>query len=180
MLSGIGVPTNLIDSVNDISFARTLSAQNSNFVRNVIRDQKLLTPCFSRMLQILYKNEYKYSDNGETNLESTIDNSTIKVHFPSPAALNMSNITEQIQVTDQNADFIASQIIQPKADGSTEDTRIKLKSAIVRDLMPGIDWDKYEKLKDRLELESKKEAVKNSSQQPEPGQDPYAGQMTGY
>ena len=44
----------------------------------------------------------------------------LRVQFPSPATLSMTNITEQIQTADSNAEFIASQIEPPKPDGSNE------------------------------------------------------------
>lgn len=180
MLSGIGVPTNLIESVSDINFARTVSSQNANFVRNVIRFQKLLTPSFTKLYQILYKNEYKYNNDREADIALKIDLSLINCHFPSPATLNMTNITEQIQAVDSNADFISNQIVPPTADGSSENERIKLKSEIVKDLMPGIDWAKYEKIKDDLLLESKKEELKNPPANGEQQSDPYASSMTGF
>lgn len=177
MLSGMSVPTNLIESINDVNFARTLSAQNANFVRNIIRYQKLLTIPFSRLYQLLYKNEYRYANDKETDIDKKIDIEQIKCHFPSPASLNMSNMTEQIQSVDANAEFISSQILPPTQDGSTENTRIKLKSEIVKDLMPGVDWEKYAKIKDDLMLQSKKDQIL-APQPQQDGQDPYAGNIT--
>lgn len=159
MMSGMQVPRNLIDATTDIDFARTVSAQNANFVRSVIRYQKKLTEPFSKLFKILYKNEYRFVNNKESEIEKIIDINSIKVQFPSPASLIMNNLSEQLQVADQNADYIATQLLPPKQDASTEDQRIELKTAIVKDLIPSIDWEKYEKMRDDLMIKSKKEKI---------------------
>lgn len=177
MLAGIGVPTNLIDNMNDISFARTLSAQNSNFVRTVIRYQKLLTNPFSRLISMLYRNEYRYVNDAESNIGTKIDFSKIRVRFPSPASLNMTNISEQTQSADMNADFIANQLLPATSDGSNEDARVHLKAEIVKDLVPGIDWAKYEKLYEDMKLNNVKDDLEKSlTQSQDPNMmDPYGG-----
>ena len=161
MLNGIGVPRALIDSMNDLDFARVLSTQNANFVRSVIRYQKKLTEPFSLMFRRLYKNEYQYNNNSENESMKLIDINAIKIKFPSPATLNMSNMSDQINAIEGNADFISSQLIPPKADGSNEDIRVKLKSKIVQDLMPGIDWEKYEAFKEEINADGAYEMIAN-------------------
>lgn len=178
MMSGMGVPRNLIDTTSEVDFARNISAMNANFVRSVIRYQKKFTPSFTRLYQRLYTNEYKFvNDQEDTN--TLVDIKNIRVEFPSPASLAMTNISDMIQSADNNADFIASQILPPKQDGSTEDQRVKLKSKIVKDLMPGIDWNKYEEYANQLKREDVKDAIKNSQDPATMQQDPYGigGQM---
>lgn len=184
MLSGIGIPRTLIDTMNnDVDFARTFSAQNSNFVRSVIRYQKALTEPFTRLYQTLYKNEYKYVNNKDSEIEKVVDISNIKVKFPSPSSLNMTNMTDQIQAAEGNADFIASQIIPPKTDGSTEDDRVQLKAEIIKDLVPSVDWEKYNKIAKNLEEKNVKkkinDAQKNIADAAQAQSDPY-NSMNGY
>lgn len=177
MMSGMGVPRNLIDVTSDVDYARTISAMNSNFVRSVIRYQKRLTPSFTRMYQRLYENEYKYLNDQEADSD-TVDISAIRIQFPSPATLSMTNISEQIQSAEQNADFISSQLEIPKADGSNEDKRVKLKTMIIKDLLPSIDWDKYTKMKEEMEREAAKEQIGQPQGDPSMmGGDPYGGGM---
>ena len=176
MLNGIGVPRALIDSMNDLDFARVLSTQNANFVRSVIRYQKKLTEPFSLLFRRLFKNEYKYNNNDENDSLSLIDISAIKIRFPSPATLNMSNLSEQINSIDGNAEFISSQIIPPKADGSNDDIRVKLKAKIIRDLMPGIDWEKYDTFKDEINIDGAYDNIAN----PPPPPDDMGGYGGGY
>ena len=105
-----------------------------------------------------------------------IDISAIKIRFPSPATLNMSNLSEQINSIDGNAEFISSQIIPPKADGSNDDIRVKLKAMIIRDLMPGIDWEKYDTFKDEINIDGAYDNIAN----PPPPPDDMGGYGGGY
>lgn len=180
MMSGMGVPRNLIDVTSDVDYARSISAMNANFVRSVIRYQKKLTPSFTRMYQKLYENEYKYNNDKENEV-TMVDLNSIKVQFPSPATLAMSNISDQVQAAEQNADFIATQIVPIKQDGSTEDLRIRLKSMIVKDLLPSIDWERYEEFVDKVKLDIEKENIElKANPAPDDGMmggDPYGGGM---
>lgn len=161
MMAGIGIPRTLIDATKEIDFARTLSAQNANFVRNVIKYQKKFTDPFTKLFRKLYENEFKYNNDSESDILSFIDLRDIKVKFPSPATLNMSNITDQIQTVDTNAEFIASQILPPDQTEGTELKRMMLKGEIVKDFLPSIDWEKYEEFVEKVEVKKIKKDLKN-------------------
>lgn len=174
MMSGMGVPRNLIDVTSEVDFARSISAMNSNFVRSVIKYQKKLTTPFTRLYQKIYENEYRFS-NDQENSQSEVDINQIRVSFPSPATLAMSNLLDQFQAADQNAEYISTQIIPMKSDQSTEDDRILLKTEIIKDLVPSVDWNKYIEMKDTIlkrKVEEKLEAKKNAQDQTE---DQYGG-----
>lgn len=179
MMSGMGVPRNLIDVTAEVDYARSISAMNANFVRSVIRYQKRLTPSFTRLYQKLYENEYRYVNDQEAD-NNIIDTSAIKVQFPSPATLAMTNTTEQIQAVDTNADFISQQLLPPKADGSNEEQRILLKSMIVKDLLPSIDWNKYENMINEMKKKHEKEKVENKVNPTDPMAAPYGSDGMGY
>jgi len=153
MMTGIGIPRTLIDATKEMDFARTLSAQNANFVRNVIKYQKKFTIPFNKLFRKLYENEFKYSNDAETDIFSLVDLKDIVISFPSPATLNMSNLTDQIQTVDGNAEFISSQLIIPDPTGINDKKRLKLKAEIIKDLLPNIDWEKYEELSKKIEID---------------------------
>jgi len=165
MMTGIGIPRTLIDATKEMDFARTLSAQNANFVRNVIKYQKKFTPAFTRLFRKLYENEFKYANDKESDVLDYIDLKDINVTFPSPATLNMSNLTDQIQTVEGNAEFISSQLIAPDPTGMNDGKRLKLKAEIVKDLLPGIDWEKYEDMRDQVEIDYVEEMIKNPAPQ---------------
>ena len=168
MMSGMGVPRQLIDATAELDFARTVSAQNALFVRSVIKYQKAFTAPFSRIYQILYVNENRFIGEKEAEPEKTIDVNAIQVRFPSPASLAMSNLSDQIQAADGNAEFIASQLLPPVSDGTNEDPRVELKALIVKDLLPSIDWEKYEKLRDSMK---EKAVINKINNPPQPQED---------
>jgi hypothetical protein len=171
MLSGIGVPRTLIDATKEIDFARTLSAQNANFVRNVIKYQKKFTQPFTKMYRKLYQNEYKYDNDKESEVLNYVSIDDIKVTFPSPATLNMSNLTDQIQIADQNAEFISAQYYPMDQTGSNEPKRLKMKAAVVKELLPGIDWEKFDEIKEDIDMEGVEDKIKEPSAEEV---DPYA------
>lgn len=174
MMSGIGVPRNLIDTTSEVDFARSISAMNANFVRSVIKYQKKLTDPFTRLYQRVYENEYRYV-NDQEQPDNNVDISEIKVSFPSPASLSMSNLLDSFQAADQNAEYISSQIIPMKSDQSNEDDRILLKTEIMKDLVPSVNWEKYEKMRDDIFKKKTEEAAK-AVKNPQPEMtDPYAG-----
>jgi hypothetical protein len=166
MMSGMGVPRTLIDETTATDFARTLSARNANFVRSVIKYQKKLTLPFTKLLRTLYINEHKYSNDKESNILSVVDVKSIVATFPSPASLNMTNLTDQIQVVDQNAEFISNNLVDPDPLGENVVEKGKLKSLIIQDLLPSINWEKYKLMKAEIEIESVKTKV---TQQDQPG-----------
>lgn len=164
MMSGMGIPRTLIDETIQTDFARTLSARNANFVRSVIKYQKRLTLPFTKLLRTLYINEHKYSNDKESNILSVVDIKAIRASFPSPASLNMTNLTDQIQVVDQNAEFIANNLVEPDPLGENVVEKGKLKSQIIQDLLPSINWEKYKMMKAEIEIEAAGAKAKKQGQ----------------
>ena len=161
MLSGIGVPKALIDAMGEMDFARTLSAQNANFLRSIIKYQQLLTEPFSRLIRRIYKYENTYAADvtdskaaKEKDLMTAYEEELISVKFPAPASLNYSNLSDIIQSVDTNAEFIANQIVPQTMTENTEDMKNKLKAEIAKSLIIGVDWAKYEEMYKKLQQEA--------------------------
>ena len=167
MMSGMDVPRNLIDVTSDVDYARSISAMNSNFVRAVVKKQKQLTAPFTRMYQIIYKNEFRFANDEEQ--KENVDIEKIRVKFPSPATLIMNKISEEIQQVDQNADYIASTIVIPEPDGSNEMERQMLKAEIAKKWLPNIDWQLYEDMHKKIKLDLQVRSIEN---RPDTEQDP--------
>lgn len=149
IINGMNIPSNLIDSVNtDIDFARQISQQNSNFLRQIIAYQLQLSPAFQRMVQLLYFNEFRFNNDSESDLLKNVDINKITVNFPSPASLNMNNMQEQIQTAGALAEEISIGLLPPLSDASTDAARAYLKSEIFKDLCPFLDLEKYQKIID--------------------------------
>ncbi len=158
MITGIGLPRNIIDTMAEVDFARTFSAQNSNFVRDVIKYQKKFTAPFKKLYQLLYRNEYRFNSDGlAENLDDVLVQD-IKVSFPSPASLNMTNLAEQLQSADVTAEMISNALVpQDPQDPDSDLLRAKLKCSIIKKNIPGITWDEYEETLDELKERMKKD-----------------------
>ena len=173
MMNGMHIPANLIDAMSDIDYARTLSAQNANFVRSVISYQMKFQKYFTKFIQRLYANEYKYADNAVSEEDERVIIDKIKISFPSPASLNMTNMQEQISVISSVADELSLILVPPRQDASNDDIRSKVKAEIFKQYFPAFDYDYYDEfINNEVKPADAKEKVKANFEQQE---DPNAG-----
>jgi hypothetical protein len=171
IIGGMGVPAAFVGYSEEVAFARSLTMDNGRFLRRVVRHQKHYGRAMSRVLQILWRNEYmdleelvgkksatnkggtdgeKDDDDGESEeskakdeLEALeVDVAKIVVRYPSPATLNMTNLSDAINQGQPVADFITETL----ASSEEEPVKAELKKRVIQDLMPQIHWEKYEKL----------------------------------
>lgn len=162
MMNGMYIPSNLIDSMVEVDYARTLSAQNANFVRSVVQYQMHLQKDFSNLIRKLYKNEYRFNDDGTSNELEKIDVDKIEVTFPSPASLNMTNMQEQINTASTMADELSLILVPAKQDGSTDDLRMRVKAEVFKKFFPGFDYAFFEDMINKdLAITSARETVKD-------------------
>ena len=170
IIGGMGVPAAFVGYSEEVAFARSLTMDNGRFLRRVVRHQKHYGRAMSRVLQILWRNEYmdleelvgkksatnkggtdgEKDDDGESEeskardeLEALeVDVAKIVVRYPSPATLNMTNLSDAINQGQPVADFITETL----ASSEEEPVKAELKKRVIQDLMPQIHWEKYEKL----------------------------------
>jgi hypothetical protein len=62
MISGLGVPSSLLQYGEEVEFAKTLTMQNQKFARAITVHQKLFGTGFSNIFRRLYMNEHHYAD----------------------------------------------------------------------------------------------------------------------
>jgi len=96
----------------------------------------------------------------------TIDISKILVRYPSPATLNMSNLSDAINQGQPVAEFISDIV----GVGEEDDVKAELKKRVIKDLMPQIHWDRY----DAFLLESKSDDERKKAIAPSAGGDTAA------
>ncbi len=161
MISGIGVPSTFLNYADEVEFMKSLAMQNGKFVRAIIHYQKMFGHYFSELYRKIYKNEFIYreedsavktenakenknvkneKENGESELVSY---EKIQVKFPSPSSLNMTNMIEQINNSKDIIDYIVTTLIGENSDEGVKKYAVK---AIATDMIPSIDWERYEKL----------------------------------
>ena len=175
MLNGMHIPAALIDSMNELDFARSLSAQNGNFIRSVTKYQMVLTEGFNKLIRRLYANEYKFVLDGDAKLNDNVEIEKIEVVFPSPASLVMDNLYNRITTTEQIADSLSQILVPPKQDATTEDLRQEVKAELFKKWMPGvINWEEMQEFIDnKLQVKASRKNVEDSLKPQE--EDQYSG-----
>lgn len=183
VIKGTGFPANYIDATNDVDFARTVIMQNQLLVRKVINDQKTFGPIMTEFIKKIYRYEYEVESNKERRKKEKKDEKNVfkdikdddlhsineeiinnmEVKYPVPVTLNLSNTNEQISNASQTMDFIMAGYFDQ--DGATEENegdkllKQTFKRKIMRELIPSLDFDKYDKLFDEAKMESKQEIL---------------------
>jgi hypothetical protein len=182
IIGGTGVPAAYLGYSEEVAFARSLTMDNGRFLRRVIRNQKHFGAAMTRVLQILWRNEYmsleelvgKTKDQSADDVEraskersdkenakagvdralADIDISKIVVRYPSPATLNMTNLADAMNQGQPVAEFITDVV----GSGEEDDVKNELKKQVLQDLMPQIHWSKYHDMLDnaRKAIEKKK------------------------
>lgn len=166
IIGGMGVPAAFVGYSEEIAFARSLTMDNGRLLRRVVRHQKHYGRSMTRLVQILWKNEYmdlkvltgedeskQAEEEKEANETDQIDVSKLVVRYPSPATLNMTNLSDAISQANPVIDFIVD-ALTPSED---DPVKAELKKRVTRDMLPQIHWERYEELlKDARNTEARK------------------------
>lgn len=171
IFSGIGLPSAYLTEVENVDFAKTLSMQNSRYLRDCIADQSILAPGFTELLRKIYALEYaanvnisktknkkqKATVSSEDLLDTnknisdvdSVSSDELKVILPAPAALALVNVTDQLSNAGGVIDAISTYIPQLQAYPAGEDldkvTAI-IKAKLARKLITSIDWEGFDAL----------------------------------
>lgn len=173
MIQGTGLPVNYIDASQEVDFARTLAMQSSTFVENIVSDQSQLQPSATKLIQILYENEYQNENvlnydnknkngNSDDNVKKKrkkdsnyIDVNSIIVSFPVPISLTMNNTNEQIGNSTQILDFAISTYYSENSDDPNADLKkLIFKKNLAKKILPNLDWDMYDDVFRQTEIEA--------------------------
>ena len=167
MLSGMGVPSSFLQYTEDVEFVRTLAMQNGKFVRAIIHYQKQFGSFFSEVYRKLYKNEYMYDENKSSdgnNKKNDRDDGIvydkIEVKFPPPSSLNMTALSEQINNSRDIIEFIVSTIL---GEHPSEEEKHYARKAVTMNMLPSIDWEKFEELIKESMIEKNKDDLSKVS-----------------
>ena len=144
IVSGTGAPVAILDAMDNIEFARQISSQNAMFSRRVVQEQKAFTPGFAQLVRLLYKYETLY--NNDKKQVSDVDINNIEVSFPSPGALNLSNLIDKLTQCESAAESIAKVYIPDTMDQSNVDYQQAFKQKVMKRMLPEVEWDMYDKL----------------------------------
>lgn len=169
MINGTGVPSVIMNYVNEADYAKTLVMANSKFLGRVVSYQLDLNPSVTD----LYKLLIRHSNIGIP--EEVIDNFEFK--FNAPKTLNTNNLGELINNTDQIVNAAIKASTGENADQSNDMNRIKdkLYNKLFRKYLPMIDWNEVDEELKAAKLEIKQEdaeaaaAGNNNNNQEESG-----------
>jgi hypothetical protein len=163
MISGMGIPASFLQYADEMEFARSVSMMNGMFLRMIVNLQKVLGESFSNIYRKLYRNEYAEKEKKDDDEEFVVDYNSIEVKFPSPAALNMTNMADQISNTQGIVDFIVTTIIGSSTDDAKRD---KLTRGVTKKLLPNFEWEEFEALLEETTTEEIANKL-NSDEDPE-------------
>ena len=187
IIAGMGVPAAFLGYSEEVAFARSLSMDNGRFLRRVIRHQKHYGKAVSRLIRLLWNNEFK-------NLEELIGNTSAKddkksetkpkkvpikpltsksdkdtdslnieadrlvVRYPSPATLNMTGMADIINQAEPVVEFVSTTVIGGK-HANNDALKSELRKSIIKDLMPQVQWEKYENYMNEILIATARDGV---------------------
>lgn len=177
IFSGMGLPSAYLTEVENVDFAKTLSMQNTRFIRDIVSEQVILGKGYTTLVQKIYYIEYtlnekntskKDKDTEEENDEETsltdrlamINVADIKVSFPSPMSLNMTNLNDQISNLSSFIDPIVETIDWGKSD--KEKAVAMLKGEMMRQYIPNVDWNMIDGIVSKIKKDLNVTVIKNN------------------
>jgi acylphosphatase len=89
------------------------------------------------------------------NRMDSVEISQIFVRFPSPATLNLTNMSDAINQAQPVSDFL----VETVAAGESDETKGAFKKRVMRELMPQVHWDRYEKMLEEARVEAERKKV---------------------
>ena len=169
MISATGVPSVIMNYINEVDFAKTLTMANSKFVGRVISYQIDL----NKPTTELYKAIIRYSNTSIP--EEVIDEFEFK--FNPPKTLNTTNMSDILNNTDQVVSYIIKIMTGENADQTQESNKIKdlLYKSLAKHYLPMLDWGNAEEaIKNaKIQLEQEKLNNKANSNNNESGDSSY-------
>lgn len=188
IFSGMGMPTAYLNEVENIDFAKLLSMQNSRYLREVLSEQNVLSPGYTELLRKLYTIEYGDINNdkikkkqnttrkkkGETTvsqeLEMTLDDiinpSMIEVKLPTPAALALITINDQLSNASSIMDTIVENSDLDSRPGITEEDvealKKRVKRELLREFVPSMAWPKVDGIIDQAVKDYTEDKIKKT------------------
>lgn len=182
IITGMNVPYNYIDSTAEVDFARSLTMTNNPFVRAIVNDQEEFGNFYTKVLRDLYKNEFiKEEDNTKTRRRKTNKNTEnknsflsvnideLEIRFPTPRYLILGNLNEQVQNSQQMAEFISSVYYPEDPTGQAGlgfDYEIKKsnfkKEIYKKHLLTSLEWEAYDKIYDLVNQTNVHDTIYNS------------------
>ena len=168
MIAGTGVPQAFLGLREEVEYARTLTMQNGNFVRKVVRWQQDIARGYTELVRKLYEAVWNNDDD-----ENTADTTLFKALFTTPATLNDRNLAETFDTTYGLIEKMSETVAGTEDENKTRELRWRL----LKQRMPQLEWEFAEEQLKEMEREKKLEKLDNP--EPEGGAPGDAGGSPG-
>jgi len=159
-ISSTGVPSVMMNYINEADYAKTLVMANAKFLGRVVNHQLN----FNDGATEVYKKVMRFS----TSLPKEIIESFIFVFNP-PKTLSNVNMTDLINNSDQIVNYMMDAITGKNAAGGDDDNLIKdeVYKKIVKEVLPMLPWAKVEEILKEVKIKLPKIKAEKAQTQPD-------------
>ena len=153
-------PVTITNPYQEEDFASLAASRNAEYRFDLIKQQSIFGSITTKFIKLLIVGSGLYKTIKDGNSDFSL--SEINVKFSPPENLNMQNANNIFSTVQAYIDNIINIVINPDDDTEgTNSVRFKFKQKLYQQLMPGIGFDKYIELVDRLGPEAQTNAIKN-------------------
>lgn len=160
-INGTGVPSVIMNYINEADYAKTLVMANAKFLGRVLSYQM----DFNESITDFYRKVLKYT----TDIpDEVLDD--LEFSFTPPKMLNNMNISDITSYTENIMEFLMNVTVGQEGDHQEDIGTVKdlLKRKLAKEIAPMLPWDKVEDMLEEALIEAKHLQVeKNATSSPE-------------
>ena len=160
-INGTGVPSVIMNYINEADYAKTLVMANAKFLGRVLSYQM----DFNESITEFYKKILRHT----TELPDEVIEE-FEYSFTPPKTLNNMNISDITSYTENIMEFLSNITIGQEGEMQDDIGNVKdiLKRKLAKEIAPMLPWDKVDTMFEEALLEAKKMQIeKNASEEPE-------------
>ena len=171
-INGSGVPSVIMNYINEADFAKTLVMANAKHLRRVMMYQDCLAEGITEMYQkiMMYCTDIELEDILQFNFR-----------FQRPKSLPNNNLVDIIGYGDQILDFIEKSEFGQYAE-ETPDLNLRkdeFRKQMSRKVLSMLPWETVDEIMEDVKLEVAKQMLEKNNDNAEGGEDDYSGDTSG-
>lgn len=171
-INGSGVPSVIMNYINEADFAKTLVMANAKHLRRVMMYQDCLAEGITEMYQkiMMYCTDIELEDILQFNFR-----------FQRPKSLPNNNLVDIIGYGDQILDFIEKSEFGQYAE-ETPDLNLRkdeFRKQMSRKVLSMLPWETVDEIMEDVKLEVAKQMLEKNNDNAEGGEDDYGGDTSG-
>lgn len=164
-INATGVPSVIMQYINEADYAKTLVMANSKYTGRVISLQN----DFNVSITEFYRKLAKFS----TDLDESIIDS-MEFVFVAPKTINTQNMNDLAQGTDQVVQYMISTYMGQNADVGEDGNKLKdrLTRKLSKMMLPTLPWDDLKDMAEEVYAEIQKEKLEAKNKNGEDSDEP--------